>query len=73
MLQPVGIVSPLISPYSQDSARAEGEAVPTYIANDVSINQFDTECLCRIDSRVHAGQDEVLLRWWKGEVTLGET
>lgn len=53
--------------------KAEGEVVSTYIANDVSITQFDSECLGRIDSRIHAGQDEVLLRRWKGEVTLGET
>lgn len=38
----------------------------------MGITQLNAKCLGRIDSRVHAGQDEVFLRGRQREMPLGE-
>jgi hypothetical protein len=42
----------------------------TDVADDVRVAERDAEGVGRVDARVHAGEDEVFLGGWKGEVAL---
>jgi hypothetical protein len=43
-----------------------------YIANDVSVTQFNAKGGCWVDAGIHTGQDEVFLGGWKSEMAFGE-
>lgn len=46
--------------------------VYSHVSNNMGITQVDPECLCRVDSSIHACQDEILLRRRQREVSLRE-
>ena len=58
--------------FGEDDAPQRVLGAPTGVANNVSVSQIDAKGGGRIDPCIHAGEHEVTLGRWEGQVTIGK-